>query len=212
MNCNSNSIVNVFCIVGQSALNFVMTEWVSRQQCFFGLFDRKVSAIALSKLLQHGVTQNDPRLSQIQVKGEPILDRNSSVRITRSTAAARPEQWTVIPLLVKIFKLLIHELSTFTYEEYESDDSGESDNEKENQGFGLGGGVLQGYLGEELFQDETELLDDPELIHDPIYRVDLEDYLKTYLADFSTHIYYAEFLQHLNPLERKVLQLAGVAC
>lgn len=183
-----------------------MTEWVSRQQCFFGMFDRKVSAIALSKLLQHGVTKNDPRLTQITVKGDPIVDTNSG-RVTRSKAASKPEQWTVIPLLVKIFKLLIHELSTSTYEEYESEDSEGSENEKENQGFG----GISGYVGDELFQDETDLLlDEPEVLQDPIYSMDLEIYLKEYLKEFSTVEYYGEFLQHLNPLERKVLNLAGI--
>ena len=47
---------------GESALAFVLTEWLSRQHVFYGAFDNKVSIVALSKLLQHGINENDGRL------------------------------------------------------------------------------------------------------------------------------------------------------
>ena len=57
---------------GQSALTFVLSEWVSRQHLFFGNYDRKVSNVALCKLLEYGVTQDDFRLNEIIVKGDEI--------------------------------------------------------------------------------------------------------------------------------------------
>ncbi|XP_067212892.1 importin-9 isoform X3 [Linepithema humile] len=58
---------------GQSALAFVLSEWVSRQHLFFGGYDRKVGTVALCKILEYGVTQGDSRLDEITVKGDIII-------------------------------------------------------------------------------------------------------------------------------------------
>jgi len=170
------------------------------------MFDRKVSCIALCKLLHHGLSTEDPRLAQIQVKGEPIVDATEQ-RMTRSKRLSTKEQWTTIPLLVKIFKLLVHELSSFTYEEYESADSDENGSEVEDkENFGISG------LGDDLVQDDDFGISmyDMEVQNDPLYTVDLEKYLKDYLKDFSTHMYYPKFLEHINPLEAKVLNICEI--
>lgn len=58
---------------GQSALAFVLSEWVSRQHLFFGRYERKVATVALCKILEHGVTHDDSRLNEITVKGDQIF-------------------------------------------------------------------------------------------------------------------------------------------
>ncbi|XP_006568800.1 importin-9 isoform X2 [Apis mellifera] len=58
---------------GQSALAFVLSEWVSRQHLFFGRYDRKVATVALCKILEYGVTHGDSRLNEITVKGDEIF-------------------------------------------------------------------------------------------------------------------------------------------
>lgn len=62
---------------GQSALAFVLSEWVSRQHLFFGNYDRKVASVALCKLLEYGVTHDDLRLNEIFVNGEEIYPGES---------------------------------------------------------------------------------------------------------------------------------------
>ncbi|MPC24070.1 Importin-9 [Portunus trituberculatus] len=57
---------------GQSALHFVLTQWCSKQHLFFGAYEEKVSAVALAKLLEHGVTANDTRLQGIIVQGDQV--------------------------------------------------------------------------------------------------------------------------------------------
>ncbi|GFG36391.1 hypothetical protein Cfor_01763 [Coptotermes formosanus] len=94
---------------GQSALQFVLTEWCSRQHLFFGAYEQKVSTVALCKLLEHGIASNDIRLNDITVKGDEVFVTDG-IR-TRSQAQNQPPQWTHIPLLVKIYKLLVNELS-----------------------------------------------------------------------------------------------------
>lgn len=65
---------------GQSALAFVLSEWVSRQHLFFGRYDRKVATVALCKILEYGVTHGDSRLNEITVKGDEIFSGSYSKR------------------------------------------------------------------------------------------------------------------------------------
>lgn len=67
------------------------------------------STVALCKLLEHGIASNDIRLNDITVKGEEMFITDG-IR-TRSQTQNQPPQWTHIPLLVKIYKLLVNELS-----------------------------------------------------------------------------------------------------
>ena len=67
------------------------------------------STVALCKLLEHGIASNDNRLNDITVKGEEMFITDG-IR-TRSQTQIQPPQWTHIPLLVKIYKLLVNELS-----------------------------------------------------------------------------------------------------
>ena len=66
-----------------------------------------MSITALVKLLQHGVNSNDSRLTEITVKGDQVF---SEGRSTRSSRQSKPEQWTEVPLLAKLLKLLINEI------------------------------------------------------------------------------------------------------
>ena len=93
--------------IGNSALHFVMSEWVSKQPNFYGSYESKVSIAALAKLLQHGVNSNDSRLTEITVKDDQVF---SEGRSTRSSRQNKPEQWTEVPLLAKLLTLLINEI------------------------------------------------------------------------------------------------------
>lgn len=196
---------------GQSALHFVMTEWVARQQMFYGQFERKVSYMALSKLLLHGVQVNDPRLANIQVKGDIICGAGGSRIVTRSKK--QQEKWTEIPLLVKIFKLLIQELGfsgeqsdEFSDDEEEGSVSESGEEDKENS-------PRHGELtAEDFFGDDESGLngEDPDVINDPLYNLDLEGYLKELITGFSSQVYYPQFSTHLNAAEKKVLIKSGI--
>lgn len=96
---------------GNTALDFIMTEWCEKQHLFYGSYDSKLCVVALSKLFQHGVTTEDERLANIQVKGDQIFSESSVIR-TRSKARQEPEKWTVVTLPVKMLKIMISELST----------------------------------------------------------------------------------------------------
>ncbi|XP_014669041.1 PREDICTED: importin-9-like [Priapulus caudatus] len=80
------------------------------QSVWITLTESATIIIALCKLIQHSITSNDARLQEIQVKGDQIYAQPSGVQ-TRARAAEAPDRWTVVPILVKMYKLIINELS-----------------------------------------------------------------------------------------------------
>uniref|UniRef100_A0A146VIV1 Importin-9 n=1 Tax=Fundulus heteroclitus TaxID=8078 RepID=A0A146VIV1_FUNHE len=211
---------------GKPALEFVMTEWMSRQHLFYGQYEGKVSTVALCKLLQHGINADDKRLQDIVVKGEEIYGPEDGIR-TRSKSAKNPERWTNIPLLVKIFKLIINELSTVVEAnasranaaDWSQDSSGmwddqeeeEVDDEEEDEG--LAGQLLSDLISSNKYDDdyyEDDEEDDPDALKDPIYQIDLQAYLSDFLTQFAQQPCYSMFSNHLNNAERQTLQSIGL--
>ncbi|XP_021097850.1 importin-9 isoform X3 [Heterocephalus glaber] len=210
---------------GKPALEFVMAEWTSRQHLFYGQYEGKVSSVALCKLLQHGINADDKRLQDIRVKGEEIYNMDEGIR-TRSKSAKNPERWTNIPLLVKILKLIINELSNVMEAnaarqaapaEWSQDDSNDmwedQEEEEEEEEDGLAGQLLSDILAtskyeEDYYEDDEE--DDPDALKDPLYQIDLQAYLTDFLCQFAQQPCYIMFSGHLNDNERRVLQTIGI--
>ncbi|XP_072237901.1 importin-9 isoform X2 [Leuresthes tenuis] len=211
---------------GKPALEFVMTEWMSRQHLFYGQYEGKVSTVALCKLLQHGLNTDDKRLQDIMVKGEELYNPDDGIR-TRSKSAKNPERWTNIPLLVKIFKLIINELSTVveanasraSAADWSQDSSGMWDDQEEDEGEdddedeGLAGQLLSDLIASNKYDDdyyEDDDEDDPDALKDPIYLIDLQAYLTDFLTQFAQQPCYSVFSGHLNNTERQTLQSIGL--
>lgn len=211
---------------GKPALEFVMTEWMSRQHLFYGQYEGKVSTVALCKLLQHGLNTDDKRLQDIVVKGEEIYSPEDGIR-TRSKSAKNPERWTNIPLLVKIFKLIINELSTVVEANasranaadwsqdssgmWEEEDEGGDDDEEEDEG--VAGQLLSDLIASNKYDDdyyEDDEEDDPDALKDPIYQIDLQAYLTDFLTQFAQQPCYSMFSGHLTTVERQTLQSIGL--
>uniref|UniRef100_A0A8C1PGP9 Importin 9 n=1 Tax=Cyprinus carpio TaxID=7962 RepID=A0A8C1PGP9_CYPCA len=176
---------------GKPALEFVMAEWMSRQHLFYGQYEGKVSAVALCKLLQHGLNTNDKRLQDIVVKGDEIFNPDEGI-CTRSKSAKNPQRWTNIPLLVKIFKLIVNELSSVV--EANANRANPADWSQ---------GTYDDY-----YEDDDE--EDPDALKDPIYQIDLQAYLTDFLTQFAQQPCYSMFSSHLNEVERRVLQSIGI--
>ncbi|CAN0065045.1 unnamed protein product [Lampetra planeri] len=218
---------------GKPALEFVMSEWTSRQHLFYGQYEGKVSAMALCKLLQHGVATHDTRLQDLTVRGEQIFSTSNAVQ-TRSKTAQTPERWTVIPLLVKIYKLIINDLSVImesnasrqasaggeelddTWDELDDDDD-ENNVDDDDEDEDAGGQTLSELLGmgagarydDDFYEDDEE--EDPDAVMDPLYQVDLQAYLTEFLQHFSQQPCFPVFRDHLSEVERRVLQSSGIA-
>uniref|UniRef100_A0A1A8DNB2 Importin 9 n=1 Tax=Nothobranchius kadleci TaxID=1051664 RepID=A0A1A8DNB2_NOTKA len=211
---------------GKPALEFVMTEWMSRQHLFYGQYEGKVSTVALCKLLQHSINADDKRLQDIMVKGDEIYSAEDGIR-TRSKSAKNPERWTNIPLLVKIYKLIINELSTVmeanasrgNTADWSQDSSGiwddqeEEDGEEDDDDEGLAGQLLSDLIASSKYDDdyyEDDDEDDPDALKDPIYQIDLQAYLTDFLTQFAQQPCYSMFSGHLNNTERQTLQTIGL--
>lgn len=201
---------------GQSALAFVLTEWCSRQTVFYGAYENKVSILALCKLLEHGIQSNDSRLVDISVKGDRIINMNEGIR-TRSKGAANPEQWTEIPVMVKIYKLMIHELSNCLdnsmlhrdQDEESEDEDWEDENDMEGDN-----GIMSHFVPASDFAgfdlDAQEEEEDPDALADPISSMNLQSCLVQFLRGLSQQPFYSTFSEHHTPQELQVLQNAGV--
>ena len=165
---------------------------------------------------------------EITVKGDMIINEASR---TRSQKKSHPDQWTNIPLLVKIFKLLVGELSDHlenalasAQEDYDSgaEDSEEEEWEDEENGMNNGSNTNRTFKQTELSRllglngtfDDDEIEneeDDPDALSDPIYRINLRQYLTEFIGEFSKQPYFlSHFAQHLNVVEKKALGSVGI--
>ncbi|XP_020292882.1 importin-9 isoform X2 [Pseudomyrmex gracilis] len=198
---------------GQSALVFVLSEWVNRQHLFMGKYDRKVGTVALCNILQYGVTHGDCRLDEITVKGDMIISGIEDGVRTRSKAESQPYEWTTVPVLVKIFKVIINELShdieviSASQEAEVSDDEDEDEDDDELIDPGNDVANVLRFDGMDDDNDEDE---DPELLRDSIYHLNLGQYLRDFLLNFSTHHCFRVYAQHLNVPELKILNRINI--
>ncbi|GAB7362262.1 hypothetical protein MBLNU230_g2282t1 [Neophaeotheca triangularis] len=92
-------------IGSQSGLEVVIGKWLENSINFAGYDEIKQNIIALSRLWE----LHDPRLANIQVKGDIIMPQSDRI-MTRSRARQQPEQHTTIPAQLKIIKVLVEEL------------------------------------------------------------------------------------------------------
>ncbi|RUS86218.1 hypothetical protein EGW08_006013, partial [Elysia chlorotica] len=207
---------------GKPALEFVLNEWCSRQHLFYGSYERKISILALCKLLQHAINTNDLRLQDITVQGELVVKPMPGIR-TRAKAKSTPEEWTTIPVLVKIYKLLINELSNAIEErlthaqaddEDDEADDGDDGEEIEDEDLAVRGQSLADVLNslddEGFAIDCEDDEDDPDAHNDPNNQINTQTYLTEFLQSLSSQPCYSMFSQHHNESERQVLQTINI--
>lgn len=91
--------------------------------------------LALAKVLEHAISTEDNRFQNIFVRGDRIINPVEGIR-TRSKVKNEKELYTQVPLLVKIYKLLINELHGLLeekkdlQEEVEDEDGEECENDE----------------------------------------------------------------------------------
>lgn len=93
-------------IDGQSGLPVVISKWLENSVNFAGYDEIKQNIIALAQLYN----LDDPRLSQVQVRGDLIIQDTGRIK-TRSQARTNPDQYTMVPAPLKIVKVLAEELA-----------------------------------------------------------------------------------------------------
>ena len=199
----------------QSALEFVLVNWLNRQHLFFGSYENKVSILALCKLLQHSIlNQNDDsnsNLNRISVPGDAIIPDSHSPGVkTRSKTANNPIQWSLVPCSVKILKLLLAQIKNFEEErDITTDDSEEEEEDEQNSGHkDISSEKLDtlgvGFIDEVWAEGEGDITED-DILNEDIGKLDLEDYLRNVLREFKGLPFLNDFAAHLTDTEKIIL-------
>lgn len=192
---------------GDNGLVYVLKAWCEIQELFSGDYETKVAVIALTKFLPHILAPDSP-LASIMVSDDEMSIEGG--RITRSSK--QQQQSIMIPITVKIFKILVQEFSNIL-EDKEAEEQGdltdeEGDVEEDEEDVDDGQLVSVAQLAHYLGNDED---DDDDTKDDPLNEVDLHAHLQQFLVQLSTHGTYNELCQALNDNERKVLSSVQVA-
>lgn len=92
-------------------------------------------------MFEHGVTTQDIRLTTVSIRDLVEVPQSTGNKPrTRAQTAGTPQQWTTIPVLVKIFKLLLGEL-THLRETALIENESENDTEEEEENGEKGDGT-----------------------------------------------------------------------
>lgn len=128
-------------VENSTGLEVVLKKWLDNSVTFSGYDAIRQNVVALTNIFK----LNDERLQNIQTKGDLIVDNTSRIK-TRSQAKKQPDQYTAIPVPLKVLKVLVQELGSPT---------------KAN--FSLGSGARKGSIvsedDDEEWEDETGFVD-----------------------------------------------------
>lgn len=202
---------------------------------FYGAYERKVSTMALCKLFEHGITSGDARLTTVTIRDLVEMPANSNSKPrTRAQMAGVQPQWLAIPVMVKIFKLLINELAHLKEEYNENNDSDGVTDEDEDGGDvdplndSRGPNAIRasdlwfdGKCWEcdkpfsffltivfsrcaEEDEEDEQLLQ--ELMQDPIFQSSMEENLTKFLQNFSQAEQFREYSAQLTDGEKTILR------
>ncbi len=98
-----------------SGLCYLMKMWTKSHEEFTGAYYLKLSSVALAKVFQC----SDSEISQIMVEGDLLVNKNEGI-VTRSKK--KVQQFSVVPLRVKIVTLLAREHAVIDEEDDEEDE------------------------------------------------------------------------------------------
>lgn len=213
-----------------NSLVYVMSEWTKQQGEMQGAYQIKVTTTALALILGSRHTE----LSKIHVQGHLIQPAMSGI-VTRSRAKGTPEQWTMVPLPVKLLSLIINAMTEMqeqaatgiteddNWEEVEDDEDDDNDGETDTSYSTLGATITGKLNGRSVFQpledmqhlltDEAEPGDykeDPCAASDPINQLNLVSYLFNFLKKLAgdDQHYFSLLCQGLSDKEKTLLQAA----
>ncbi|XP_074593003.1 importin 9 [Brevipalpus obovatus] len=211
----------------QSALEFVLNQWLTRQHLFYGAYESKVSIIALCKLLENSLVNSDQdhrlNLNLILVPGDPVNTNEDSPGMkTRSKTAGKEEKWTMIPCSVKILKLLLNEIYCIESvedlsendfdEEEEEDDNAIDDNHHSHHSCENNSPCIPPSQFQDIIDaiesdiDDEEEEDDQDILNDPISKINLGQHLTSFVRSFVNTPYASQFVSHLTENENNILQ------
>lgn len=202
----------------ENSLVYVMSEWTKQQGEIQGSYQIKVTTSALVLLL----STRHAELANIHVQGHLI--RSTAGITTRSKAKIAPDQWTVMPLPVKILGLLADMLIELK-EQVLDDDDEDSDWEEVQGGDGdvgqdflnSAGALSYGRptiehldaMAHVLNENQDDSFEDDLLQRaDPLNAIKLAHYIAGFLVKFSEidRALFNQLCQSLTPNQQRAIQ------
>lgn len=219
---NAADVVNFLStldINGTSGLYVVLTKWLENSVNFAGFDEIQQNIVALTKLYQ----LNDPRVNIVHVKGDLIVQDTGRIK-TRSQARSNPDQYTMVPIPLKIIKLLVAELditptsanpnvsgataagTSAAIQDFDSDD--EKD-EWEDEGSATGGDSIYSATG--LSKQQIASLLEDDMAGDSSRMLDPEalQHLRQFFVDIAPSPAFQEIFSHLTSDEQEKLRAFG---
>eukprot|EP00250_Pteridium_aquilinum_P006987 c16793_g1_i1 orf=84-3179(-) len=211
-----------------NSLEYVMSEWTKQQGEMQGAYQIKVTTTALALILG----SRHPELSKIHVRGHLIQPAMSGI-VTRSRAKGTSEQWTQIPLPVKVLSLIMNVIAEMQeqgaigmnedddWEEVEDEEDDDNDDGPDANQMSFCATITGKPNDRSVFQpledmqhlltDEAETGDykeDPCAASDPINQINLVSYLIDSLKKLAAddHHYFSLLCQGLSEKEKTLLQ------
>ena len=90
-----------------TGLDVVMRKWLDNTINFSGYDAIRENTLALINIYK----LHDERLAAIQTKGDLLVDNSTRIK-TRSQAKKQPDQYTIVPVPLKLTKVLVQEIVT----------------------------------------------------------------------------------------------------
>ncbi|XP_023646011.1 importin-9 isoform X2 [Capsella rubella] len=212
-----NLLVSIPADGHENSFTYVMTEWTKQQGEIQSAYQIKVTTSALALLL----STRHSEFAKVNVPGSPIQS-NGGI-ITRSKARSAPDQWTIIPLPMKILALLADTLIEIQEQVLNSEDE-DSEWEEIHEGDAKAAKDLLPSAGalqfskptyDQLeamarFENQGDEVDDHLLGTDPLNEINLASYVADFLLKFSSEdrALFDNLCQGLTNAQRNVIHMA----
>uniref|UniRef100_A0A1A9UPD7 Importin N-terminal domain-containing protein n=1 Tax=Glossina austeni TaxID=7395 RepID=A0A1A9UPD7_GLOAU len=194
------------------SLMYVLGTWISVQKFFDGVYERKLNTMTLCKILEYGIAENDFRLLSVK-----IADGDIDRRCPMTTHMANYFYWNdihcvFIPILAKIFKLLIRELCYIKESrldlacDKDSDASTNSSGDSSSDNSFTKNANDKQYLDGKGCNTISDAQLTQQLLMDPLLQSNLEENIMNILKRLSVSEYYTSFANYLTDLEKDILK------
>ncbi|CAA0242529.1 unnamed protein product [Arabidopsis thaliana] len=212
-----NLLVSIPADGHENSFTYVMTEWTKQQGEIQSAYQIKVTTSALALLL----STRHSEFAKVNVPGSPIQSNGGIT--TRSKARSAPEQWTIIPLPMKILALLADTLIEIQ-EQVLSNEDEDSEWEEVHEGDAKAEKDLLRSAGTSQFskptydqleamarfENQDDEVDDHLLGTDPLNEINLASYVADFLLKFSSEDrpLFDNLCQGLTNAQRNVIHMA----
>jgi len=149
---------------------------------------------------------NDPRIDPITVPGELVVQTGEGIRTRSKSSGPTVEQWTSIPLKLKIVQILLQEYEVIEEEANPQPNSLDDDEEEEESNEITGNFVFADeFMIDEDLDDEKE---DPDAQNDLIFQLSLKKYVEDMMRNLAKQDPNAFMTlgRQLNSIDQEALQ------